>query len=763
MSKSVQVRNPALSRVSLCILAFFFAAEQPRAQTAELEAVVVTATRRETLLQNTPESIQALSAEFMDEVGVDDFLSYFRFVPNLDQSDNRGPGNARYSIRGVVSGGEPLVSVYFDEIPGLGSPGQTLDPGGSQPDIKLWDVERVEVLKGPQGTLYGSGSMGGTIRVISSKPDASRLDFAGKADFETIRHGGWGFSQYGMVNVPLIEDRLAIRLTGYHRNVDGYINEFQFDQDDANDEDTVGGRVSLRWTPTDRLTFTASGYFQDTESGAEYEIFRDLTKELGTPTAHTLLRAPFDDEIQLYNLTAEYEFDWANLSYTTAYQRRRVVRTNDTSRLIIFGSDFAGFPPALCPPSALKDGSCLAIINAGPFGRVVPAADYAIEVGQSRIHEVRLVSSLEGPFDYTIGVFYENRNTRRWGQVAVPDANGELEFNADGSAKDRLFARMNNGSRDHYAAYGELGYKFLPNWRAAFGFRWFKTDREERQNLVQNFGPGPTGQQPTEEASKDNWVKRFTVSWDVSKDVLVYATAAEGFRVGGPNQPVGFVARAPSYGEDSLWTYEFGWKTSWLDDTLRVNGAAFYIDWSNIQYITSTSDGAFTVVGNAGDAEVTGFEMDLQAVPLVGLELGLGIGYSRARFAGTQPRQALLQNQTEDGDRLPGVPDWSTTLYGKYTRPLMRNLEGFVGGDWSYHSSKTTGLRPEAGDFKKLPGYHQANLYAGVSSEHWRLMLSVDNVFDALPELSGRIVLSDPFQFASLQPRTIGLTVQYNY
>ncbi len=730
-----------------------------------LEEVLVTATKRATLLQDTSESIQALSSQMLNDIGVSDFNDYFRLVPNLSQSNNVGPGNKRYAVRGLSSGGEPLVGVYYDEAPAIGSPGETLDPGASQPDIKLWDVERIEILKGPQGTLYGNGSMGGTIRIITNKPDATGFDYAVKGDVGTIKSGGQEYNANAMVNIPLIEDQLAIRLTGYYVKNDGFIDDVLLGGKDVNDEETKGGRFAVRWTPNDRFALTSTTFYQKTETGANFEVFEGYGSK-DSPAAAQLTRTPFDDKILLSNTTFEYGFDSVDLLYSFSFQERDINRFDDQTRYIIFG--LAGLPPFLCPDSALVDGSCYDMVNAGPFGTVVPANSAAVESNTSRVHEVRLTSSADGPFDWNIGFYYEDRTSSRRGQVAVTDADGNMVFDEDGTAQNRIFARDNKGLREHYAVFGEVAYEFKPDWTATFGLRWFETDRTEEQNLIQNFGPGPTGPLPVEKYSEDDVVTRYKLAWDVNEDLLLYVLASEGFRVGGPNQPVGFNASAPPFESDSLWNYELGWKSSWMEQRVTLNGAAFYVDWSNVQFATTDNSGAFTLLGNAGDAKVVGFELELQALLTERLEVSAGVGYNHARFDGPQPIQGLIRNQTLDGDRLEGVPDWSTSLFMQYTQPLAGtwfggNTDAVVNGDWSYRSSKTTGFRPAAGNFRELDGYHQLNLRAGIVTEKWDAWLRVNNVFNDLPEVSGRIVDNDPFKYATLQPRTIGVSLGYHF
>ena len=733
-----------------------------------LEEVVVTATKRATVLQDTSESVQAISADSLAQLGAADFLDYFRLVPNLAQSENVGPGNKRYAVRGIASAGEPLVSVYFDETPGLGSPNDAVDPGGSQPDIKLWDIERIEILKGPQGTLYGNGSMGGTVRIISKKPDAGKVEMALQGGIGNIKSGGGEYILRGMVNFPLIEDQLAIRLTAYGDINDGFIDEDFLNDKDVNDEETIGGRFALRWTPTDRFTLTTTAYIQETETGANSEVFEGFGSN-EDPTAAQLSRTPYDDEIEILNTTLEYSLDWADALYSFSYQDREVIRFDDQTRFTLFAilGSF-GFPAGfLCDYAGIANGSCFAAANSGPVGPLIPINSFATERNISRIHEFRLTSNHDGPWAWALGVFHENRDSYRDGQVGGPtDDNGDLIFDANGILQGSVFRRVNRGDREQLAVFGELSYEFIDNWSATVGLRYFETDRMEAQKLPLNLF-GVSGVQPVETASADDVVKRFKVAWDVNEDVLLYVLAAEGFRIGGPNQPVGFDASAPSFDSDSLWNYEFGWKTSWRNNSVNLNGAAFYIDWSDVQFATTDITGTFELIGNAGDAEVYGFELELQALLADRWEVTSGIGYNHSRFDGPQPLQGQLANQTADGDRIPGVPDWSLSALTQYTYPLsglfLGHADAVFSADWAYRSSKTTGLRPAAGNFRTLDNYHQINLRAGIVAEKWDIWLRVNNLLDELPEISGRIVDFEPFKFATVQPRTVSVTVGYYF
>ncbi|QIB65188.1 TonB-dependent receptor [Kineobactrum salinum] len=313
---------------SVCGALGLMAALSPAAAVAatQLEEVVVTALRRGTSLQDTPISISALGGDTLARIGADDFEDYVGKVPGLNLLDN-GPGSRRLVIRGVQGAGEAQVGLYYDEVPVTGAPGSASDAGQRQPDIKMVDIERVEVLRGPQGTLYGSGTMGGTLRVITNKPDTTAFSARIGSDLSHTEKGGMNTKVTGMVNVPLIENKLALRVVAYDHDLEGYIDNVAYNKDDINDEKTSGGRVSMRWMPTDNFTLTGMYIYQDTETGGGFFYQQDV----GDLKTATPARNPFEDEVNIANITGELVFDWGNWMFSYSDYERDVVFNFDSS------------------------------------------------------------------------------------------------------------------------------------------------------------------------------------------------------------------------------------------------------------------------------------------------------------------------------------------------------------------------------------------------------------------------------------------------
>ena len=748
---------------TFCVLLFGWGNVSAQ-DSSTLEEIVVTATKRATVLQDTAYSVQALGADALRELVADDFIDFFSQITSLSQF-GEGPGNRRYSIRNVQSIGEPQVGLYYDEIPIAGLPGDNLDSGFAQMDLKLWDVERVEVLKGPQGTLYGQGSMGGTLRVISKRPDTEKFQVAAQTTLSDTRYGGFNYGVNGMVNAPIIKDTLAVRAAIYHRDEEGYIDDVsatllgvtQEHREDANYEETTGGRISVLFTPTEEFSLTGIYYFQRMDTGGLFETFPEITAG-DAPVANIFVEDMFDDDVDMFNVIADYDgLDWVSATWTGSYMEREISRFDDTTRFVITGvfgcNEFNYFISCFGAP-------------------IVPTVSMADESVKAWSTEFRLTSELEGPLQWTAGFFYQKKRTHRNGQVGIVDGvTGEATFDENRVLQRRIFSRQNWGHAEQLAFFGELGYEIMDGLVATVGLRWFDTDRDEDQNLVQPFFGNVTGYLPTQEFSEDKLIKKFHLSYEVTDDALVYFQAAEGFRLGGPNQPGGFQASAPPFDSDSLWNYEIGWKSAWADDKVIFNGAAYYIDWSEIQIQLVDSTGAFDYIGNTGDAEIYGFELDTTLRPVTGLEISSGLTYSKARLDGEQeaPTGGILPVDLQDGDRLSNVPDWQFHVSATYRFPVLGNYEGTFRAGWNYVSSSNTQLTDILQDGSRNPSFHRngsydlANIRAGISGNNWDAALYVNNLFDNNDTMAARLVDNEPLRTVIPRPRTIGVQLSYSF
>ena len=393
------------------------------AQTTDVDTVVVTASKRETQLLDTPMSLTVVSEAKLKATAADTFADFAKFVPGLSFIDS-GPGNKRYALRGLQSAGEPEVALYYDGIPVSGIPGGSLDTGDSQPDIKLWDVERVEVLQGPQGTLYGNGSMGGAIRIISKRPVLADFQAMVEASGSLTDGGGPSDGLSGLVNLP-VGSTLAVRLTAYQRNEGGWINNVARNDislrqptiSDENWEHTSGGRGSFLFQPTANWNITGVAYYQRLRTGSSFETYPNFATGSDRYVSKTYVRTPWRDESQMYDLTSTSDFGWASLVATGSYQKREVDRALDTTRYLLGQFHCTEFN---------WNNTCF-----GPA--IVPAASVSAESVSAWSGEARLTSPSRGRLQWTLGAFIQRSSTFRRGQVATTDLAGDVQYDASGN------------------------------------------------------------------------------------------------------------------------------------------------------------------------------------------------------------------------------------------------------------------------------------------------------------------------------------------
>jgi outer membrane receptor protein involved in Fe transport len=736
--------------------------ESARSESA-IEEVVVTATKRESSLQDVPMAIQAFTAESLERMGADQVESYYRLVPNFAVVD-RGAGAKLYSIRGISTGlvtqGASTVGVYIDEMP--------ISAAGFQPDPRLFDVERVEVLRGPQGTLYGEGSIGGTVRMITPRPDPTKLSAKVDASYLTTEKGSDSYKINGMLNLPLVEDRLALRVSGLRHDMGGFIDRVALPdgvnldanelfglppgtvpvlgsgplpfRKDVNDEVTSAGRASLAWKVTDRFQIEATYLKQRTKSDAYNTSVGGVG--LGDLQSNFVLAEGVKDDFSLTNATLSYDLGWATLlSSTSRYQRNRAA-TSDTSDLgeaIVSGAKLPG------------------------------SSTYTTEIQDMTSEELRLASKGDGRFSWIGGVFYVNKDNGF--EQIIEDQYGVFVgfmqiLGLPVTNARQLLDQTGRQEEKQKALFGEVTYAFTPKLSATVGARYF--DIDQRDTLVNNdiniLGLGLTD--GISKTGESDTIMKFSVRYDVSDDVLLWTTASQGFRIGGTNTTPGIPLENRTYGSDTLWNYEIGARTSWLNHRLVLNSSIYYIDWSDIQLALPLGTAFGTI--NAGKARIVGAEVELQARPTRGLDLALAAGYNDGQLTKDTPGAPAGPNPGFDGDRLPGVPRFNLAASAQYTFPFgAAGLEGFGRADYSYtgDSVSTFNDLSTANGLPShfIPGsYSLLNLRFGVQKQQWTAALFVDNATDERAQLlidnagvTQRITRN--------RPRTVGVNVRYDF
>ena len=624
--------------------------------------------------------------------------------------------------------------------------------------MKLWDVDRIEVLRGPQGTLYGNTALW-AVRSESSPSVPTwamlRLKQTRREGSQTAVLPSWGVS--GMLNVPVVPDRFAVRITFYDRNEGGWLDQVYRSSialpqnlgNDLNWEHTSGARLSATFQATDKWTIAGIAYYQHLHTGISYETYPSFALSDDRYVTEEFVRSPWDDTLGMANLISTYDFGWSSFVTTVAYQNRIVDQSQDTTRFLLSLSGCNEFT---------WDVSC-----SGP--PLVPAVSYSHEGVMAWSAETRLVSERPGPLQWTSGAFLQRASTYRDGQVAVADAAGYIDIDpATGIAAHRLFARSNYDRFDQDALFGEATYDLYRGLKGTVGLRWFHSYRSDQQIIEQQFFPGqPTGAEPFQEFSESALFKKFLLSYDVNPHALLYVEAAQGFRAGGPNYPGGFTETAPPYKEDSVWDYELGWKTALAEERLYWSGAVFWIDWSHVQQLVPTQ--LFSYIINAGSAASDGFETEMDARITRHLDLIAGLSYTDARLVGPQPYSSNSTQQLYSGEKLGGVPEWTSNVSATYAVPVGGRVSLIARLDFTHQSSRPTVTATQSPAYFVVGSSDLTSVHLMLrQSNSWTAGLHVENLFNGFEPLSGQVLDSNLIKaITAAPPRTIRLTLTKSY
>ncbi len=796
MSTSARRTFTAALLASTMITAPVFAQDRPAYEAIGNDEIIVTAQKREQNLQDVPISIQALGTEKLDQLQAQAFDDYVRFLPSVTYQTG-GPGTARVYFRGVSSGenanhstSQPTVGIYLDEQPITTIQGAL--------DIHLYDVARVEALAGPQGTLYGASSEAGTIRIITNKPDTS--SFYGGADVElnNVADGDFGYVGEAFVNIP-IGERVAVRAVAWYDRDAGYIDNIlqtrtfptsgfvattaPFVENNYNEVETYGGRIALGIDLDDNWTVTPSLMGQKQQSDGFY------AQESGLPERTVAQYRPETNSDDWWQaaLTVEGRIgDWS-LTYSGGYLKRTINADSDYS-------DYSYFYDALFGSGAYFYDNAGNVI-ADPTQRIVSRPRFT-----KQSHELRIASPAEKRLRLIAGLFYQRQKNGIEENYII---DGLQDAQAITGRPDNIWLTKQTRVDRDYAAFGEISFDITDKLTATGGARLYRYDNSlvgffgysagfsSRTGESQCFAPAIVEGSPCTNldrvTKKTDWLPKANLTYKFTDDALVYATFSRGFRPGGINRR----GTLEPYRPDELDNYELGFKTSWLDNRLRVNGAIYQQNWHDVQF-SSLGENGLTIVRNAGDARIRGFEFDVTVAPVEGLTLSAGGSYNNAKLTtdfcafanptqdctipgpptvddpGGQPNSVLAPS----GTRLPDTSRFKGNALARYDFPLSGSLDGHVQGAVVREGRRNGDLRPAirgiVGDF---PSYTTVDLSAGVKTERWSLELYATNLFDVNGQTSrsvqcGETVCGDPdgvtasggiFYTYIIRPRTIGL------
>ena len=708
-------------------------AAAPATGPTQLDSVVVTSQKRTEYEQDVPISINVIGARTLQNLGAQNFTDLISTVPSLS-SFQTGPGRSQLIIRGITTGGiteddpqtQETVGLYIDESP--------ISVNGFNPEYGLFDLQRVEVLRGPQGTLYGAGAMSGALKLVTRKPDLSTFGGSIEGDVGRIRSGGTSNDERAVLNVPLIAGQLALRASVFHDRFGGYIDNATTGEKDLNHSDTEGGRFAVRYQPTDRLTVDVSYFGQATRDGGRPIDEGGLRRSYISPEGS-------NSQYQLVNATVDLDLDFADLvSSSSAFKYDITNRRELDKTLQLFTQDLHS---PLADQTHLKDFT----------------------------QELRLASKDTGPLKWLAGVYFNRRKRDYVNQFPVPGFDAELPAFASpqfGAPPDNPFYGYDNVDVTQSALFGEATYTLgaFSLTAGLRGFHWVE-DFFLYSSGFFNGGITTTGQRKT---TTNGSTPKLNVTYRVDENDLLYAQAAKGFRFGGINQiiPLNLCASelaannlavpSATYNPDSLWNYELGNKATLFDGRMTVNASVFLIHWKNIQASRSLNCG-FSYRENAAGLTSKGVELETSVRPMPGMTLTLGGSYVDATLSQDVPDLSAVK-----GDRAPFVPRVSVSASGEYRFPLAPGWNGLAWAAYQHVGQRTTEFSALLPRYRLMDSYNVVNVRLGAQQGPLEVSLYAKNLTDSGGVL--RSLASTPFDAEGayrITPRTIGVTARYTF
>ena len=730
------------------------AASAPAASSAAPAEIIVTAQKRSERLQDVPASVSVVTAVDLTKQGVARFQDYASRIPGLSLTSAR-TGNTQITLRGITTGSSQPGSTtgfYVDEAP-VGSVNAYTGGNGITPDLDPSDIGQIEVLKGPQGTLYGAGAVGGLLKFSTVPTDLEHFQGRASAGISSVDHGEVGYSGRAMVNVPLVTDEVGLHVSGFYRRDPGYIDNInsRIGKDDINDAKVRGGRAVLTVKPASNVRVDLSAILQDTTTdGTNTEdvdaatfkpIYGDLTQNRYAPeTGYQRLR--------LYNATVHADFGKLNLVSSTTYQRIYDRELGDATQ------SYAAFLTAKAPLIFLVTGLVVPP-NLGMAVNTIKHTSRWSEEARASVNDIGGLLDLQGGFYWT----HESDTNR------IPNID---YFSTVTGAPITSLPPFAVASID--STYNE--YSFFGNARLHIGDKFDVLGGVRYSHDHQTYAQDYTGllialSAGTPQILANGLEKHNVVTWmatprfKFSDDAMLYGRVATGYRPGGPNPapPTGGVPL--TFDPDKLTQYEVGFKGQSADRKITVDAALFYTNWDHIQI--QTSAGGFNYLVNGGKAHSKGGELTLGFHPISGLTLGANLAYTDAKLASAAPAAGGIK-----GDRLPYVPHWAGSLSADYVIPLNDSTKLSLGATASYVGNRiddyagltTAGTQHYA---RTLGHYATVDLRAGLDFGRWTLSAFARNltdkraiIVDGYEGLAPSQVAGTPYAASVITPRTIG-------
>jgi outer membrane receptor protein involved in Fe transport len=698
---------------------------------AASQTVTISATRRLEAIRDVPVSVVKLSTDGQLDLGAKDLVDVLATVPGVSYNQTFGKsGSGDIVIRGVTTGNvsNPTVGIYIDDVPIGGTSGQNF--GASAFDQRLLDLASIEVLKGPQGTLYGAGAMGGLLKYNTRLPDAAFL--AGQLGGEASRtnKGGSNHTLYGNVNVPLSSGTAALRAAVFHARDGGYTDATgPGGGKDVNSGTVTGARLALGLRPAKGWDVRLSAQSQESKyDGTGVASYDTAGKPIAGDLVATNLRfaQPSTQRMNLATAAIDVDLGWAKASSITGYQTKRTSEVSDQNFFLLVLPPFLGVTQIDTTQSTKLDKTT---------------------------QEFRLVSTPGGQLEWLAGVFYANEKgdgATRW----VGTTTAESPFPSGTALLD------NAGIETHWketALYGTVVWNLSPALALTAGAR---VARNSLDQVLRNAGPLTDGTRTATSTEESPATYLLAARYKLSPSASVYARIASGYRAGGPNAPftdlnTGQQRSSAPYRSDSLWSYELGYKADLPDGLGRIDVAAFQIDWKDLQ-VQVFSNGV-SGIGNAGRARSRGLEFGSELRPLQALTLRAAASYIDARLTEDSPGLGGAA-----GERLPTAPRFAASLGARVDAGA-----GFLAANIGHTGARTVSFAASAGTPNyQLPAYTTLDLNAGTTLAGFDLGVYVRNITDERGQISAYTQfagLGVPVSVNFIRPRTIGLTLSRSF
>ena len=711
-------------------VALALAAASAGAQTAEskLEEVIVTAQKRSQNVMNVPSAVSVVAQSQLENFHVTQLSDVAGYVPGLQVTSLGTPGQQFVSLRGIapISPGANVGS-YIDETP-LGSSGIFQRETQFQVDLLPYDVERMEVLRGPQGTLYGAGAMGGLIKYVTRAPDLSKHEFqAGGGISDVEGSGGTGNILRVGANLPLVEGRFAMRASYALNYIPGYVDNLETGAEDINDGKQESARLAMLWQLNDAISFQLTGMTQSIDSDNNATIALDPVTEhpLGAEFGNDLtVDEPFKKDIDYLSATVTWNIGDIEFVSATGYSEIATRQRSDATFLL------GGLPALLGLPNGIS------FFDLGlDFTKIT--------------QEFRLTSTAEATFQWQVGAYYTEEDAHNSQVISLKALDGTPV-----PVLDPVAALTLPTDYTEQALFANATYQFTDRFELGAGVRYASNDQDFWQIVTAGILL-PLGT-TTGTSDEDVFTWMIAPKWRLSDNAMIYSRIATGYQPGGPNVALPDVP--PTVDSSQLTSYEVGMKANFNDDRLLLDAALFYIDWDDIQIVDANDTTSWLV--NGGKAKSQGIEISTSFKATDRVQLGMNVTYTDATVSGDVPALG-----GSDGDRLPYVPELAASATADFFFPVGSEWEGRVGGGFRWQDDRLTELESNP-DAIKLDSSSVFDLNADVGNDHWTFRAYAKNLTDERSYSNIDAALSGQTEHLGatpIQPRTYGLEVDFRF